>query len=318
MAPPPLPPVPGVDVRHRDVALPDGTRLHVAEAGEGEPLVLLHGWPQHWWMWRRVLPALARGRRVVCPDLRGFGWSDAPPGAYAKEDLASDVLALLDALGIKRLDLAGHDWGGFVAFLVALRAPARVRRLAVLSIIHPWFRPPRPAPKALKRLSYQYVLATPVVGAQALRRSHAFVNTMLRRGSHPDTRWSGEEVAVYARPFTQPGHARASSALYRTFLTRELPTLAAGRYDGLRLSAPTLLLVGTADPVVLARRLMDIHAHADAARVEIIPGAGHFPAEERPEAVLRAFRAHFNITEPDDGFGTMAELEAPRRSESDS
>jgi pimeloyl-ACP methyl ester carboxylesterase len=246
-------------------------------------------------MWRRLLPALGRARRVICPDLRGFGWSDAPPGAYAKEDLATDVLALLDDLAIERLDLAGHDWGGFVAFLVALRAPARVRRLAVLSMIHPWFRRPPPTPKALRRLSYQYVLATPVVGAQALRRSHAFVNTMLRRGSHPDTRWPGEELAVYARPFTEAGHARASSALYRTFLTREVPALAAGRYDGLRLSAPTLMLVGTADPVVRARRLTDIHDHADAARVEIIPGAGHFPAEERPEAVLRAFWTHFRI-----------------------
>jgi pimeloyl-ACP methyl ester carboxylesterase len=316
MAPPPLPPVPGVDVRHRDVALPDGTRLHVAEAGHGEPLVLLHGWPQHWWMWRRVLPALARGRRVICPDLRGFGWSDAPPGAYAKEDLATDVLALLDALGIQRLDLAGHDWGGFVAFLVSLRAPARIRRLAVLSIIHPWFRPPRPTPKALKRLSYQYVLATPVIGTQALRRSHAFVNTMLRRGSHPDTRWSGEELAAYARPFREPGHARASSALYRTFLTREVPALAAGRYDGLRLAAPTLLLLGTADPVVRARRLTDIHDHADDARVEIIPGAGHFPAEERPDAVVRAFWAHFTITERDDTFGTTPVEVPPRSGES--
>jgi pimeloyl-ACP methyl ester carboxylesterase len=267
-------------------------------------------------MWRRVLPALARGRRVICPDLRGFGWSDAPPGAYAKEDLATDVLALLDALGIQRLDLAGHDWGGFVAFLVSLRAPARVRRLAVLSIIHPWFRPPRPTPKALKRLSYRYVLATPVIGTQALRRSHAFVNTMLRRGSHPDTCWSGEELAAYARPFREPGHARASSALYRTFVTREVPALAGGRYDGLRLAAPTLLLLGTADPVVRARRLTDIHDHADAARVEIIPGAGHFPAEERPDAVLRAFWAHFTITERDDTFGTTPVEVPPRSGES--
>jgi pimeloyl-ACP methyl ester carboxylesterase len=295
MAPPSLPPVPGLHVRHRDVALPDGARLHVAEAGEGEPLVLLHGWPQHWWMWRRVLPALAAARRVICPDLRGFGWSDAPRGAYAKEDLAADVLALIDVLGIERLDLAGHDWGGFVAFLVALRAPARVRRLAVLSMIHPWFRPPAPRPKAVKRLSYQYVLATPVVGEQALRRSHAFVRTVLRRGSHPDTRWPDEDLDAYARVLAQRDHARASSALYRTFLTREVPAMAAGRYDGLRLAAPAVLLVGTADPVVRARRLGDVHEHADAARLEIVPGAGHFPAEERPEAVLRALAVHFQL-----------------------
>ena len=94
----PFPEVDGVAVAHRDVVLPDGTRLHVAEAGDGPPLVLVHGWPQHWWAWRRLLPALAQERRVLCPDLRGLGWSDAPPGAYAKEGWAADLVALLDAL----------------------------------------------------------------------------------------------------------------------------------------------------------------------------------------------------------------------------
>src|SRR4051794_19521999 len=100
-----------------------GLGWHVAEAGSGPPLVLLHGWPQHWWMWRRVLPALAARFRVVVPDLPGQGWTDAPPGAYAKEALATQVLALLDALGLDHVRLVGHDWGGYVAWLLALRAP---------------------------------------------------------------------------------------------------------------------------------------------------------------------------------------------------
>ena len=94
MPAPPFPEVEGVAVTHRDVVLADGTRLHVAAAGDGPPLVLVHGWPQHWWAWRRILPALAQERRVLCPDLRGLGWSDAPPGAYAKEAWATDLVAL--------------------------------------------------------------------------------------------------------------------------------------------------------------------------------------------------------------------------------
>ena len=101
-----MPHVDGVEHRFVDV---NGLRMHVAEAGEGEPLVMLHGWPQHWYEWRHLIGPLSETRRVICPDLRGLGWTDAPPGGYEKENLASDVLALLDELGVDRFDLMGHD-----------------------------------------------------------------------------------------------------------------------------------------------------------------------------------------------------------------
>ena len=90
-----------------------GVELHYAEAGSGDDVVLcLHGWPQHWYEWRRLMPALAAdGYRVIAPDLRGFGWSEAPADGYEKENLADDVLALLDELGLERVKLVGHDWG---------------------------------------------------------------------------------------------------------------------------------------------------------------------------------------------------------------
>src|SRR3954464_9761059 len=106
------PSMPHVDGMTHHFTSANGVHVHYAEAGSGPPLVLLHGWPQHWWAWRKVLLALAGTHRVVCPDLRGLGWSDAPPGNYAKEAWAADVVALLDALGLERVDLAGHDWGG--------------------------------------------------------------------------------------------------------------------------------------------------------------------------------------------------------------
>ena len=95
-------PFPALDgVRHRFVQLP-GLRVHVAEAGAGEPLVLLHGFPQHWWGWRKVLPALAEHYRVIAPDLRGAGWTEAPRHGYTEEQLVSDVIGLLDALEVHR------------------------------------------------------------------------------------------------------------------------------------------------------------------------------------------------------------------------
>src|SRR5271157_6121253 len=104
----PIPSVAGMSHRTVDIG---GLGLHVAEGGEGPPVLLLHGWPQHWYVWRGVAPGLAADHRVICPDLRGFGWSDAPPGDYAKATLAGDIIGLLDAMELDRVDLIAHDWG---------------------------------------------------------------------------------------------------------------------------------------------------------------------------------------------------------------
>jgi pimeloyl-ACP methyl ester carboxylesterase len=289
----PMPNIPGVAVEHRDVALPDGTRLHVAEAGAGSPLILVHGWPQHWWAWRRVVPALAQERRILCPDLRGLGWSDAPPGAYAKERWAADLVALLDALDLDAVDFAGHDWGGLAAMLAALRAPERVRTVAAVSILHPWPQAPAPSLRALAPLAYQVPLALPVGGEQLLRRLPVFVRELIRRGSHPGHRWRDDDLDVYAGVLRDPARARASSAVYRTFLAREAVALARGRYRGERLRMPALIATGAADPVVGPRLIAGLGAHAGAgARTEVVEGAGHFVPEEKPDALVALLRAH--------------------------
>ena len=111
---PPMPDVPGI--RHADHAIPTGVTLHVAEAGDpAAPAVLaVHGWPQHWWMWRQRCPGgCPRPTASLCPDLRGLGWSGQPDdGDFAKERFADDMLALLDVLGLERVGVLGHDWGG--------------------------------------------------------------------------------------------------------------------------------------------------------------------------------------------------------------
>ena len=245
--------------------------------------MLVHGWPQHGWMWRRLLPSLSARYRVIRPDLRGAGASPAPRGAYAKEQLASDLLDLLDDLGLERVRLVGHDWGGMAGVLAALRAPWRFQRLVAMSIVHPWVRVPAPRPATLARGSYQGVLATPLLGARA---APAVARAVLLRGAAPGFAWRDDELEAYVAPYREPARGRAASALYRTFLTRELPALAAGRYAGRRLRVPTLLLTGEADPVVTPDRLRGAERHADDLRTGVIAGAGHFVAEESPEAVL--------------------------------
>ena len=279
--PSPPPPVPGVT--HRDVEV-DGVRLHLAEAGDGPPLVLVHGWPQHWWCWRRVIGELALSHRVLAPDLRGFGWTDAPPGEYAKSTFAADLLGLLDAEGIDRARLVGHDWGGYAAFLVALERPVRVERLLALDIAPPWLGAARPRHMALPVLaSYQLLLATPVLGTRTLTSGPAAVRALIRAGSGPEMTWRDEDLDVYASILRQPERARASSACYRTFLTRELPSLARRGDRSGELRVPALLAMGAASPL---GRILDPQATRNL-EVETIPGAGHFVPEEAPEELLR-------------------------------
>src|ERR1700710_1755457 len=122
-----MPALQGVEHHFLDVR---GGSLHVAEMGDraGPPVLLLHGWPQHWWSWRELMPLLADRYRVLAMDLRGFGWSEATPRGYRKDELAEDVVGVLDALGVDRVNLVGHDWGGVIGFLLCLEHPDRISR----------------------------------------------------------------------------------------------------------------------------------------------------------------------------------------------
>ena len=275
----PLPELPGVEHRFVDAA---GLRVHVAEAGSGNPLLLQHGWPQHWLAWRKLIPALSERYRVICPDLRGHGWTDAPPRGYEKEQLASDLLALLDALGLESARVVGHDWGGFAAFLACLRSPERFERFCCLSIPTPWMRVSR-SPLTLARTAYQPLVATPGLGRRAVPR---VVPLLLSKGSGGRTPWTKEELASFVDQFREPERGEASSQVYRSFLRSELRPILAGRYANARLTVPTLLLYGAEDPVVTADRLGPWRDHADDMRVEEIPDAAHFLPEEAPDAVL--------------------------------
>src|SRR5919106_896525 len=113
----------------------NGFRMHYVIAGSGYPLVFLHGWPQSWYEWRKIIPPLAERFTVIAPDLRGLGDSEHPMTGYDKRTLASDVHALMQSLGCQKIGLAGHDWGGPVAFYLAYDQPDMVERLMVLDTI---------------------------------------------------------------------------------------------------------------------------------------------------------------------------------------
>jgi pimeloyl-ACP methyl ester carboxylesterase len=272
----PFPPCEGTT--HGFHALANGIRMHVAQAGraDGAPIVLLHGWPQHWWCWRGVIGRLAAaGHRVVAADLRGAGWSDAPPHGYDKEQLAADVLALLDAMQIERTALVGHDWGGWIAQLIALRAPERVERLVLCNIAPVWTGDRIRTALNAWRFAYQ-VVGVPYLGP-ALQRSRAMPRALI---GVPES--DREEFVAALR---EPGRAEAGSALYRTFVTSELPAIVAGRYRGQRLTMPVRVLHGVADPVIRPFMVEGFRAHADDIEIEWLADTGHFVADERPALV---------------------------------
>jgi pimeloyl-ACP methyl ester carboxylesterase len=236
-------------------------------------------------MWREVIPDLARDHRVIAPDLRGAGWSDAPPGDYAKAGLAQDLERLLDELGVESCVVVGHDWGALIGWLLTVQAPRRVERLVAFSNVHLWPRRTNLNPKAALSITYQFPLAAPVIGerfgAAAMARA---VFKLVARGIGPD------EVRLYTGQYDRREHARAASALYRTFLTREAAQLFGGHYADRRVEQPVLLATGRHDPVVTPARQEGGEDHAPNMRKAVIEGAGHFVVDEKPQEVIRLIR----------------------------
>jgi pimeloyl-ACP methyl ester carboxylesterase len=268
-------------VVHRRYPLRTGVVAHVAEAGPaGAPAILaLHGWPQHWYVWRSVLPELAAEHRFLAPDLRGLGWSEWPDdGDFRKARLVEDALALLDELEVERALLLGHDWGAWTGFLAALARPQRFTGLVATGIPHPW-QPHRRVLRNAHRIAYQPPLALPFLGPRLMgwmipRALHAMV------GDGPDP----GGTRVFADAYRDPRRAEAASRLYRTFLTREAIAPVRGR-----LQVPTRLLYGTKDPLGTDFAI-GLEAHGDDARTIMLDGCGHRVPEERPDAVIEAVR----------------------------
>ncbi|HEY6730998.1 MAG TPA: alpha/beta hydrolase [Solirubrobacterales bacterium] len=269
-----------------------GIRFHYAEAGSGDDVVLcLHGWPQHWYEWRHLMPALADRHRVLALDLRGYGWSDAPASGYEKENMADDVLAVLDVLGIERVKLVGHDWGAWIGFLLALKAPQRVERYLALNILPPWTSMKAMAPH-LWRFWYQWLILSPGVGPW-LHTSGKFIPKVLAGASVQRQVWDDATLHAFSDTFTEPARANAAVQTYRVFNLEEAREIARGKYAKARLEVPTKLLFGTGDKALRPQLLDGYERYAPTMELELVEDCGHFIADERPELVAERAREFF-------------------------
>ena len=287
-----LPVLPGVT--HAFLTLPNGLRMHVASAGppDAGPVLLLHGFPQNWWEWRKVIPPLAEHYRVIAPDLRGSGWTEAPDAGYTVEQMVDDVLALLDELGLVRVGLVAHDFSAFVGFRLCYDHPERVAAYLALAP-HPYFRITPSMLAGVPQLWFQPVVATPGLGPRALRTDRLSRHLLTGFTPNPDS-MSEQDVSTFVGRLHAEGHPEAGSALYRKLILPEMGRLVAGAYRKRRLTVPTVSLMGGADPGVRPGMLDVPEGVADDLAGHIVDDAAHFLADDRPDAVVAHARELFD------------------------
>lgn len=276
--------------------------LNVHEAGDGPPLILLHGFPQNALCWSRVAPALARHFRVIAPDLRGYGQSDAPPDdaghqAYSKRTMAEDVVRLMDRLGIDRAMFLGHDRGARVTYRLALDHPDRAAGLGIIEIVPTGdFWAAWNAELALKAYHWTFLAQpAPVPERMILADAEAWLDHTLaswtREGSL--NAFPPGALASYRAQMRDPARVAAMCADYRAGATFDRARDEEDRAAGRRIRVPLRFLwaeggfpASTGDPLALWRRW-----------AEDVTGApcvsGHFVMEENPQAVLDAFLPFF-------------------------
>jgi pimeloyl-ACP methyl ester carboxylesterase len=263
----------------------NGAAFHVARTGSGPPLLLLHGWPEFWLTWEPVMTRLADRFQVIAPDLRGFGDSDKPAGAFGPENHAEDMLALLDALRLRRAGIVGHDVGGAAMQPLARKAPAQVAGLFFFDFVYPGIGPRMAAPERLNEIWYQSFnqleIAPALVGATR-ESCRCYIAYFLRHWAHRKDALEGV-LDAFTDNFMKPGNLEGGFAHYRG--------THAGRIAMMKGQAPALPLIDTPTcirwaehdpmfPYAWTDRLGETFSNLDLAP---FPDVGHFPHREDPD-----------------------------------
>lgn len=259
--------------------------LHWVSQGEGPLLLLLHGFPDFWYVWRKQIPALASHYRVVAPDLRGYNQSDKPSGrrCYRLNRLARDVAELIEDLGEQDAYVCGHDWGGAVAWATAGLYPQRLRKLAVLNCPHPgaMVRGVLRNPSQLRRSWYIFWFQLPWLPERMIRRHLA-----------------GWFRAAYERRIDPLDAQRGMEALMRPgALTAALSYYRAGPMPLPKAEVSALMLFGADDPYLLpSTAALSKHYTRAPFEFRLVEGCGHWIQLERPDLVNRELRDWFSAT----------------------
>lgn len=282
-----------MDERFVDIG---GSRIWHREAGEGQPILFLHGFPQTGYCWRFMPERLGHRFRILMPDVPGFGASDAPP-QHDAGIVASMLTDYLDAVGAPEAIVVGHDWGGAFAFRLALDHPERVPRLVVmntafreLSPLHSW---------------YIWLFNIPLLPEATFRMGGDQILAFFMRGATPSARRSvfqGEPLRVYQAAYKDPERIASALAYYRTVTRKAVSKQVGARLrrriviesdastggKGRRIEMPTLIVWGLRDPALPRKLLVGLKRDIPQAEIVELPDCGHFVPEEHPDALAGA------------------------------
>ena len=260
--------------------------LHVVAAGprDGPVVVLLHGFPEFWYGWRRQIePLAAAGFHVIVPDQRGYNLSSKPSAvaAYALTELVSDVMAIADQLGQEKIFLAGHDWGAAAAWSAALLHPQRIARLVVLNVPHPSVMRKflSTHPRQLLRSWYMFLFQLPWLPEALFSACNFSIGARaLLRSSRPGT-FSAEDLARYCAAWSQPGAITSMINWYRALLR------VAVKFPDKIVRVPTRILWGERDAFLLAEMAHESLRYCTSAELFTFANATHWLQHEEPARV---------------------------------
>nr|WP_026099013.1 alpha/beta hydrolase [Oscillatoria sp. PCC 10802] len=265
-------------------------RLHCVTQGQGELVILLHGFPEFWYSWRYQIPALARHFKVVVPDLRGYNDSDKPASGYDLDTLSADIRGLISGLGYVRANIVGHDWGGAIAWHLAQKFPEYLHRLAILNGPHPQRFLQELTNNADQLRRSWYVLAFQIPGIpewliqQNLRE---FVKNLFRQTAIRQGAFTAEANKIYQQALEKPGVLAAALNYYRQLLSPQNWLSHLGR-DPVPVTVPTLVLWGEEDFLWSQKLTEGLEKLISAPfKLKFIPQCGHWIQQEAPDTVNR-------------------------------
>jgi pimeloyl-ACP methyl ester carboxylesterase len=276
-----------LDISHHFADLGE-VLLHYVMAGQGPPVVLLHGWPQTWWEWRHVIPTLARTHSVIAPDMRGLGDSSRPLAGYDKKTIAHDIwLLVAERLGHRSFFLVGHDWGGPTAFALAAAHPEAVRRLVILDVIIPGAG--GDFSEGGQRWHHQFHMTPDLPEALTQGRERTYLTWFYNTFAYRPDAIGPNDVDEYVRTYGQPGAMRAGFAYYRALLQDIADNKAL--LAQAKLAMPVLAIGGAVSyPHGRGRGSAPEQSLRQAAlnvRGKVIADCGHFIPEEAPGELLK-------------------------------
>jgi pimeloyl-ACP methyl ester carboxylesterase len=288
------------EIRHAELAV-RGLRFHVARAGAGRPLLLLHGWPEFWLSWEPVMQRLADRFELIAPDLRGFGATDkpdaGPSGQAGAEVHAADMLALLDALGLPRAGVVSHDVGAFVAQVMGRQAADRFPGLFFFDCPYPGVGARWAAPDHLKEIWYQSFhqkdFAAALVGSSR-EACRLYFSYFLRHWSAGNPAAFDDVLEAWVDNFLQPGNLQGGFNWYISQNASRLAMMRGELPPPPPVTVPSCIRWGALDPVLKVEwmdRIGEFFTDADA---QPLHGLGHFPHREDPDRAAAEIAGFFD------------------------